>query len=877
LVGKTILHYRIIKKLGEGGMGIVYLAEDKKLERQVAIKFLPHHVAASSDERKRFEIEAKAAAALNHPNIATIHAIEETEDNLFLVMEYIPGKHLKEHINSKPLTVKEALNIALQIAKGLQAAHKKSIIHRDIKSANIMSREDGQIRIMDFGLAKFRESGQITREGTTVGTAAYMSPEQARGEETDQRTDIWSFGVVLYEMLTGHPPFKGEYEQALIFNLLNEQIIPASELNPEAPDKLNAIINKCLEKDKNLRFGSMDEILVELTEESDSQASSSAPVIQKQVNKSSLRQKRTFKRWPLLAVGVVVVMLVIWFLSLPKTDNIVSSKKMLVVLPFENLGAAENDYFADGITGEITSKLSGLSGLGIIARSSAMQYKNSSKSLQEIGEELGVQYILEGTIQWEQKADGKKRIRVNPELIKIENATQIWSQPYEADFSSIFDLQANIASKVAMALDLTLVRSEKQILENRMTENSEAYDLYLRAKVYGRDVSNEKNIRIARQMFLKALELDSNFADAYAGLSIIQSTLYWEYYDRTEDNLKQSEFNARKAISLNQDLANGYVALGSYHYHGRLDYESALSAYNRALEIQQNNVEAINGIGFVLRRQGKMRKAITYLEKSSELDPKNYIPVYSVGETYGLIREYEKALSHLDKALLLSPDASVIIDVIANIYALRDGDIQKARNIILSAQRNKIGQNYSPFLYSLFQFDLYERKYDQALKQIEEINPLNEQFYYLPKELLAGIVNRFLNNETKAKNNFESAKKILLQKIKENPQDSRLYTSLGIACAGLGQKEEAIRDGKKGVELLPVERESWRGSFRLFDLAQIYALTGEAPSALNVIDKLLQYPTDVISVSLLKLYPLWDTLRTSAEYKRIIGKYAEGQ
>ena len=268
------------------------------------------------------------------------------------------------------------------------------------------------------------------------------------------------------------------------------------------------------------------------------------------------------------------------------------------------------------------------------------------------------------------------------------------------------------------------------------------------------------------------------------------------------------------------------------------------------------------------------RKAIAYLEKTLALDPKNFNALYSVGETYGLMREYEKALIYLNKALVLSPDRSVIINAIANIYVLRDGDISKARNTILSARKSKIGEDYSPFLYALFQFDLYEREYVRAIKLLENVDVLNEQFYYLPKALLAGLAYRFLKNETKAKDNFESAKNILEHEIDKNPQDSRLYTSLGIACAGLGKKEEAIRAGKKGVELLPVERELWRGSFRLFDLAQIYALSGETQSAMTSIEKLLDCPTDVISVALLKLYPIWDPLRELPEYKQLIGTYA---
>jgi len=253
LIGKTILHYRILEKLGQGGMGVVYLAEDTKLDRQVAIKFLPHHISDNSDERKRFEIEAKAAAALNHINIATIHAIEEVNDEMFIVMEYIDGQELKEKISKDPITIDEALKIATQIAEGLQAAHSKEIVHRDIKSSNIMVTPDGKVKIMDFGLAKFQGSVQLTQAGTTVGTAAYMSPEQARGDEADHRSDIWSFGVVLYEMLTGSPPFKGDYEQAVIYSILNEEPDPLTRIRTGVPTEMEKIVTKCLMKQSSDR------------------------------------------------------------------------------------------------------------------------------------------------------------------------------------------------------------------------------------------------------------------------------------------------------------------------------------------------------------------------------------------------------------------------------------------------------------------------------------------------------------------------------------------------------------------------------------------------------------------------------------------------
>ncbi len=544
--------------------------------------------------------------------------------------------------------------------------------------------------------------------------------------------------------------------------------------------------------------------------------------------------------------------------------------KRIAVLPLKNLGSSEQDYFADGLTGEITSELSSLSGLGVIARSSAMQYKDSTRPLAQIAEELGVQYILTGTVQWQQTADGKKRVRVNPELIEIESATQIWSKPYESNFSSVFELQADIAATVASALNLTLIKSEKQNLNEKITDNPEAYDLYLKALVYSEDITNEKNSRIAEQLFMRAIDLDDNFAAAYAGLSSVQSDMHWQYFERSEENLTRSNNNALKAISLAPNLPAAHVAMGDYFYHGRLNYVAALEEYNKALKLQPNNVDANNGIGFVLRRQGKMQDAISYFKMTFELDPLNYTTVWSISETYFLLKEYDKGMPFLDKAISIAPDGLTPILLKSWSSVLFKGDTQSARNILLEAQKNKIGTNEVSFKYRLYLINKYEGKFQKALAEIAGTNEVDDQFFYKPQSLLEGLVYSVIDNKSIAQKKFASAITLLQQKITEQPSDSRLYSSLGLAYAGLGNKAEAMRQGKKGFELLPIEREAWRGSFRLLDLAQIYTMIGEHDLALEAIEKLLSSPTDALSVWLLKLDPLWDPLRGNARFEKII-------
>jgi len=378
MIGKTISHYKILEKLGEGGMGVVYKAEDTKLERTVAIKFLPRHISANSEERERFKIEAQAAAALNHPNIAHIYAIEETDDEIFIVMEFIDGIELKDKIISGSIAIDETLNIATQIAEGLEAAHKKGIIHRDIKSSNIMITEDGKVKIMDFGLAKIKGGTELTKIGSTVGTAAYMSPEQAKGGSIDHRTDIWSFGVVLYEMLTGELPFAGEYDAAIIYNLLNEEPVPIQNNRPETPQRVQVLISELLEKDKDKRLSSFNEVI-------------------KRINRQPIRN----------------------------SEN--QQEKSIAVLYFENMSPdKENEYFCAGITEDIIIDLSKIHELKVIPRTDVFPFRTGEANSRKVGEILGVTHILEGSVR---KAGQK--IRVTAQLIDIQTGFQIWADRYD--------------------------------------------------------------------------------------------------------------------------------------------------------------------------------------------------------------------------------------------------------------------------------------------------------------------------------------------------------------------------------------------------------------------------------------------------------------
>ncbi|MBW1916184.1 MAG: protein kinase, partial [Deltaproteobacteria bacterium] len=460
MIGKTISHYKILEKIGEGGMGVVYKAEDTKLKRTVALKFLPPELTRDVEAKDRFIQEARAAATLDHPNICNVFEIDETEDSqLFIAMACYEGKTLKERIkpegavNSVPLPIKEAVDIAIQMARGLERAHRKEIVHRDIKPANIFVTHDHEVKILDFGLAKLKGQSQLTKDGHTLGTVAYMSPEQAEGREVDRRSDIWSMGIVLYEMLTGQLPFEGEYEQAVIYSVLNEDPVPIRSLRGEVPEKLSNIVRQMLAKSPGERILNMEDVINFLKEfatgEGYLQSTSSTVIIKRPVSKNT---------WLLTAVFIAVfaLMAAYFFLFKPAEPVPEMKEKMLVVLPFENLGAPEDNYFADGITEEITSRLAPVHGLGVISRTSAMQYKNTQKTIKQIGEELAVDYVLEGTVRWSKGGEGKARVRVTPQLIKVADDTHLWSKRYDRVIEDIFAVQSEIAEKVIKQLDIKL-------------------------------------------------------------------------------------------------------------------------------------------------------------------------------------------------------------------------------------------------------------------------------------------------------------------------------------------------------------------------------------------------------------------------------------
>jgi serine/threonine protein kinase/tetratricopeptide (TPR) repeat protein len=860
--------FEIVEMIGKGGMGIVFLARDSKLDRFVAIKSMPAELQVNPAARTRFTREAKLLASLSHPNIAVIYDIIEQDKGAgYLILEYIPGETLDQRISREPLKLQEVLSIGQQAAEAVSAAHEKGVVHRDLKPGNIKITPENRVKVLDFGLAKISvdnvKNGEttITQEGRVIGTPSYMSPEQARGKSVDHRTDIWSFGCILYEMLTGHLPFEGETATDTLARIIERE--PDWEMLPKrTPTNIRVLLRSCLEKDPNRRLQNLGDAAVEISETRNKRPFALLMTIPVKLRRLAMIVFAT--------ILIVLSVLVTWFIL--KEPVHPSSKQIrLVVLPFDNLGPDEDEYFAAGITDALTARLAVIQGLGVISRQSALQYKDRKTSVQQIAKELGVDYILEGTIQREHPTDPISRIRIIPQLIRASDDMHIWAKTYDDDMSEVFQVQTKLAEQVAQALDITLLEPERLALTSRPTENLEAYDYYLRGNEYLDRGDLENNIRIALQMYEKAVELDPAFALAFGRLSEAHLLMYWYYYDRSRERLVMAKEAVDEAYRLNPELPEVYIALGWYYYQGNLDFDRALEHFATARSYQPNNSKLLEGIACIQRRQGRFREAVSNFEKALSLDPLSVILNSGIGETLLLLRNYKEAEHYFERNISLMPDSPVAYYCKALIYLLSEGNTEKARAVLKDALP-KISFSEDPYivLISIF-LDVFDGKYQDALAQLTtgRLEIIESQFFFIPKQLLYAQINGFMGNQVLEQKYYESARLILEDKVQEDPNDARFHSSLGIAYAGLDRDDDAIREGNLAVELLPVTTDAWIGSFRIADLARIYTMVSKYDLATEQLEYLLSIPSE-LSIPLLRLDPAWTPLREYPRYKKLI-------
>jgi len=754
MIRKTISHYKILEKIGEGGMGVVYRAQDTKLDRIVALKFLPKHLLCDEEAKARFVHEAKAASALDHPNIGTIYEIDEAEGECFISMVYIKGQSLKDLIRDKKLSLEEILRIAIQISEGLHNAHKKGITHRDIKSDNIMLTPEGIVKIMDFGLAKLKGAPKLTRAGTTTGTMQYMSPEQAQGMEVDQRSDIFSFGVVLYEMITGQLPFKGEHEAAIIYSILNETPEPLARYKSNVPEGLQRIVNKALKKDLGTRYQSAADMTADLKG------------LQKEtITGVSIPSKKKTISQSIIFIGVVILIVITAYAILSRflgpsgPEPISAERKSIAVLPFKNMVPdPENEWFSDGITEDIITHLSKIGDLKVISRTSVMLYKNSKKNLREIGEELGVAAILEGSVC---RADS--RVRIVSQLIDARTDQHIWAEAYDRDLKDIFAIQSDVAQQIAQALKATLSPEEIERIKQKPTGNLEAYDYYLKGREYAERSYEKRDLEIAIKLFEKAVRADPSFAEAFAWISITHSRMYWYGYDRSPERLTRAKEAIDKALNLKPDEPLVREANGYYYYWGFRDYARALDEFSFCLQKEPGNEWNISSIAWIQRRLGKFEEALKNLKTAFQLNPREHNLAKELGYTCEALRLYTEAEGYFDRAISLAPDRAASYISKAWIQIYKTGSTESARQVLDDASKYVNSQDIS---WDLAHFDIYDGHYQDALDRLASIQEEVEigGSFYTPKQAIVGFIYELKGQLDQARAHYKKALLMLEKK-----------------------------------------------------------------------------------------------------------------
>jgi serine/threonine protein kinase/tetratricopeptide (TPR) repeat protein len=843
MIGQHISHYRILDRLGEGGMGVVYLAEDTRLERKVAIKFLPRQYVLDEKGRKRFEIEAKAAAALNHPNISTIYGIEHIESDQWgeetcIVMEYIEGQELSdiiEEIPTSPLPETTIRLYALQIARGLAAAHARGIIHRDIKSRNIMITPEGHVKIMDFGLAKVQGGEQVTKSGTTVGTAAYMSPEQIQGKEVDQRSDIWSLGVILYEMLTGQRPFNGAYEQSLFYMIINQEPAAIPSIAGESSSALVPVVNKCLQKDPADRYQNAAELIQDLLSPSVELLLGSAPSARSdRTVVSTLRKARPSRTWTIAGlISLVVLAVLALFPGRPLLEEWfaggdIPEEQHVLVLPFTNVGGDPgNQPFCDGLMETLTSKLTQLEqfnqSLWVVPASEVR--RNNVRSAREAHSAFGANLVISGSLQLLGDV-----FRLSLNLVDAKNLRQLNSTVIDVKETHLATLQNESVSRLLDMLNRELNPRAREIIEAGGTVVPGAYEYYVQGLGYLQRYEDEKNLDAAITVFRHAIVQDSLYALAYAGLA----EAYWQKYEAVKENhwVALAMHESEKAFELNNQIPEVNIVRGMIHA-GTGQYDKAVTDFRRALEVDPTSASAYRGLAKAYEEKGLLDQAEITFQRAIALKPDYWAGYNDLGVFYFRHSRYEDAITQFRQVVNLTPDNDRGFSNLGGIYYLlkRWPEAQETFERALALKKTyRVCSNLGTLYYIQGEYARAARMYEAALE-------LNDNDYRVWGNLAAAYY-WAPGEKQKAQKTYRRAIELGERSKQVNTKDPELLAQVGGYYSMIGDRDAALSHIREAVALAPEDAEV------AFRAGAAYEQLGERGEALRWINEALRngYP-----------------------------------
>jgi serine/threonine-protein kinase len=848
MVGHEVSHYKILEKLGSGGMGIVYKAEDTRLKRPVALKFLPDNLSYDLEAKTRFMHEAQAASALDHPNICNIHEIDQTDDGqLFLCMTLYDGDSLKKKIQEGSLSQKEIIGIALQIATGLARAHEAGIVHRDLKPANIMFTKLNEVKIVDFGLAKLSDQTDITKEGSPLGTIAYMSPEQARGESLDLRTDIWSFGVMLYEMLCGDRPFKGDYDQAVIYSILNESPESFQELHRDIPKDLMHIVNRCLMKDPRDRYESLNDIVHILQKLQPKMT----PVIAVPDEKSVLKLLKVFKKYRRM-IAITVIILIALALGIRHLLISGPTIRYLAILPFTSIGQEEkNRKYCEGLIEIMTSKLTQtekLQGsLWIIPSSEVRKYKITSAA--QAFKELNAHLVITGGID-----EREDYIQLTLNLIDTESLRQLKSRDEKVDINNTSGMEDKIFDQIVDMLELELQPAARAGFFAAGTQSPGARDFYLRGLGYLSHYEEERNIDTAIGLFDQALARDSTFGLAHAGLG----EAYWRKYNATRniEYVDPAKLSCQMALKYSNQDAAIYVTCGMIK-NGIGEYEEAERNLKKALQIEQVNAAAYWELGKSYLMRGNRESALNTFNKAVTVRPSYWQGYSHLGYFYIVTGQYEKAIKPYKKVIEILPQSYLGYDKLAATYFYMNR-FSKA----VTYGEKAIEKGSSDIIYNnLAGYYYYAGKYEKAADMYRQVLKYGSSDFRYVGNLATAFY--FTNRKDSARIYYEKAVKLAGQALLVNPDNVDVICMLAGYYARLGKKNEAYDKLNMARKLEITDVDTY------FNIGDVYEQLGERDLALQWIGKALE---NGFTLAKIENNPGLDELRKDKRFQDFVQK-----